>query len=171
MVYVGLPVDAESLLTHQTRRSAARLCCARSWTWSHRIDRSRGEFGARPAAQTISTGRASQPHRPPGSMQCESLLATTHRPLLSQPLVNPHRWPDGHCESIVQLTVVCEVRLFGPFAFVVWHPASRKAAKSQTTRVRRCANADKGLLITVERGACGFLRSKSIFQLLRDSNY
>jgi len=48
-------------------------------------------------AQKISTGRPSQPQRPPGSMHEALPLGTTHLPLLLHPPVNPQRWPDGHC--------------------------------------------------------------------------
>jgi hypothetical protein len=113
-----------------------------------------------PAAQKMSTGRPSQPQRPPGSMQCASLLGTTHRPLLPQPDVNPHRWPDGHCESFVQLTTLREAPFLEESVFAVWHSASPMAAKSQRTRLKVCANADHGFFITLERGPCGFLRPK-----------
>ena len=132
----------EALLTHQTLRSAARRRCIGSRTWSRASTGADVNSVREPAAQKISTGWPSQPQRPPGSMQCVSLLGTTHRPLLSQPHINPHRWPDGHCASFVQLTMVPEVPFLGPAAFVVWHSALPKAAKSQTTRVRICANTN-----------------------------
>src|SRR3954467_13933916 len=44
-----------------------------------------------PTAQKISTGRPSQPQRPPGSMQWLSRLGTMHLPSLSQPPVKPQR--------------------------------------------------------------------------------
>jgi hypothetical protein len=69
--------------------------------------------------QKISTGRPSQPHRPPGSMHDALPLGTMHLPLLSQPEVKPQRWPDGHCESFLQLTTVFELRAPEPPAFAV----------------------------------------------------
>jgi hypothetical protein len=44
-----------------------------------------------PTAQRISTGRPSQPQRPPGSIHEGVLLGTMHFPLLSQPDVKPQR--------------------------------------------------------------------------------
>jgi hypothetical protein len=44
-----------------------------------------------PTAQKISTGRPSQPQRPPGSMHEALPLGTTHLPLLSQPEKKPRR--------------------------------------------------------------------------------
>jgi len=61
--------------------------------------------------QNMSTGRPSQPQRPPGSMHEVWPLGTTHLPLLSQPDVKPQRWPEGHCESFLQLTALCEPRV------------------------------------------------------------
>jgi hypothetical protein len=52
------------------------------------------------APQNISTGRPSQPQRPPGSKQCGVLLGTTHSPNLSP--LNPHRSPVGHSASPLQ---------------------------------------------------------------------
>ena len=44
-----------------------------------------------PTPQKMSTGRPSQPQRPPGSMQRASLLRTMHLPLLAQPPAKPQR--------------------------------------------------------------------------------
>jgi len=44
-----------------------------------------------PTPQKISTGRPSQPQRPPGSIHELLPLGTMHLPLLSQPDVNPQR--------------------------------------------------------------------------------
>jgi len=82
-----------------------------------------------PTAQKISTGRPSQPQRPPGSMQWLSRLGTMHLPLLSQPPVKPQRWPEGHSESFLQLATLWEAPTLGPpvvvvCAWVLEHPTS-----------------------------------------------
>ena len=171
MVHVGLRLDSESLLTHQTRRSAARLCCARSWTWSHRIDRSRGELGARArcAKDIDRTAVTTAPATRIDAMRviagndasAFALTAPRKSASLARWALRIHRATHGSMRGSI-VWAVCVRRLA---------PCVAEGTKSQTTRVRRCANADKGLLITVERGPCGFLRSKSIFQLLRNSNY
>lgn len=50
-------------------------------------------------AQRISTGRPSQPQRPPGSMQAVVLLGTTQ--LLNLSPRNPQRLPEGHSASLL----------------------------------------------------------------------
>jgi hypothetical protein len=62
-------------------------------------------------AQKISTGRPSQPQRPPGSMHEGVPLGTMHLPLLLQPNVKPQRWPEGHSASFVQLAAACGLAL------------------------------------------------------------
>jgi len=44
-----------------------------------------------PTPQKISTGRPSQPQRPPGSMHEVLLLGVMHMPWLRQPTVKPQR--------------------------------------------------------------------------------
>ena len=137
VVHVASPLDAEALLTHQTRRSAARLRCTGSRTWFQGVDWSRREFGAR-ARRAKRYDRTAVTTTAASRIDAVRVLAgnDTSAPLLSQPHINPHRWPDGHCASFVQLTMAPEAPFLGPSAFVVWHSALPKAAKSQTTRVR-----------------------------------
>jgi hypothetical protein len=89
-----------------------------------------------PIAQNISTGRPSQPQRPPGSMHELFPLGTTHLPLLLQPPTNPHRWPEGHCESFVQFRAFCVLRVVEIFAVIDWawtftHPARMHKHKAR----------------------------------------
>lgn len=92
------------------------------------------------AAQNRSTGRTSQPQRPPGSKQFPG-LATTQVPRDLQPIarVKPQRLPEGQSESLAQLSPLVEFRAVAePAEFaggmVEPHDASSQKAETQTAR-------------------------------------
>ena len=94
-----------------------------------------------PTAQKISTGRPSQPQRPPGSMQEGILLGATHLPLLPQPPVKPQRCPEGHCASFVQVIAPWVVPRFSKAAgFVACAWVLPHATMSPRTKATTCVN-------------------------------
>jgi hypothetical protein len=101
-----------------------------------------------PIPQKISTGRPSQPQRPPGSMHERFPLGTTHLPLFPQPPTNPHRSAGGHCESFVQLRPFRVLRVLELLAAVDWALTLRHPAKMHQHKAIVCTGGKRTLFIT-----------------------
>ena len=101
-----------------------------------------------PIPQKISTGRPSQPQRPPGSMHERFLLGATHLPLLPQPPTNPHRSAEGHCESFVQLRASRVLPVLELLAVVDWAFTLRHPAKMHQHKAIVCTAGKRTLFIT-----------------------
>jgi hypothetical protein len=101
-----------------------------------------------PIPQKISTGRPSQPQRPPGSKHEGFPLGTTHLPLLPQPPTNPHRSPEGHCESFVQLRPFPVLRVLELLAVVDWVLTLGHPARMHQHKAIVCTGGKRTLFIT-----------------------
>jgi len=111
-----------------------------------------------PTPQKISTGRPSQPQRPPGSMHEFLPLGTMHFPLLSQPDVKPQRCPEGHCESCLQLTALWEPRKSEPPVGVVCARVLQNATTNPRTNAAAYSDTKQDFPITSDRYPFIFLR-------------
>lgn len=111
-----------------------------------------------PTAQKRSTGRPSQPQRPPGSKQCLSPLGTMHLPLLSQPPVKPQRWPGEHSESFMQLATLWEPRTLELPVVGVCAVVLAQVMTKHRHSARPNADVKHNFLITLDRHPCCSLR-------------
>ena len=111
-----------------------------------------------PTPQKISTGRPSQPQRPPESMQEFLPLGTMHFPLFSQPNVKPQRCPEGHCESFLQLSVLWEPRKSELPVGVVCAWVLLHATTNPRTNATPYSDTKQNFPITSDRYPFSFLR-------------
>jgi len=107
-----------------------------------------------PTPQKISTGRPSQPQRPPGSMHEVLPLGVMHLPWLRQPTVKPQRCWEGHSASVLQLTpgresCVLEVPLIIVCAWLLPQVVLRHRTKSTAD-----AKSKQIFLIALDRSLC-----------------